>query len=108
MLKTVPDYENTIRSSNTVFSTMICSECGKRLAFESHGSYVIAYCPTKKHYGIEITTAELCGLINHNGLNSLVTPCMPIKVADFEIDNMQTASELPDGFKIEPIEKGEK
>lgn len=107
MLKTVSDYENTIRSSNTVFSTMICSECGKRLAFESNGSYVIAYCPSKEHHSIKITTAELCGLINHNGLNSLVTPCMPIKGVDFEIDNMPTASELPDGFKIEPIEKEE-
>lgn len=47
MLKTVPDYENIIRSSNTVFSTMICSKCGKRLEFESNGSYVIAYFPTK-------------------------------------------------------------
>ena len=27
-------YENAIRSSNTIFSTMVCPECGERLIFE--------------------------------------------------------------------------
>lgn len=105
MPKTDPNYENTIRSSNTVFSTMICPECGKRLVFESHGSYVIAYCPTKEHYSTEITVIELCGIINHNGLNSLITPYVPLKSVDVKTNNDSLEGpEPPEGFKIEPIE----
>lgn len=28
------DHEGLIRSSNTIFSTMVCPECGERLVFE--------------------------------------------------------------------------
>ena len=29
------DFESLIKNSNTIFSTMVCPECGRRLHFES-------------------------------------------------------------------------
>ena len=103
-------YENTIRTSNTVFSTMSCSECGRRLVFESRGSYVVAFCP-EQHISKDIPLRELCTLINNNGINSLVSSYAyvhPTNRNDNEDKDEPDKEELnkgiepPDGFKIEP------
>lgn len=99
------EYEGLIRSSNTIFSTMVCPECGERLVFErvDVSSCFTAYCPTRNHYSTDITFDEMCGILNHNGLNKLVTP-YNFKSVETSKETAQSVDDIPppDGFKIEP------
>lgn len=84
----------SIRNSNTIFSTMVCSKCGKRLSFEVYSTdELIACCPDD--YEAHITLRGLITLLNNNGLNRLVTPPKPVNIPE-ETKNAKTFRRLTD------------
>lgn len=79
------NYEKAIRSSNTIFSTKVCSECGKSIVFRPANNKLLFECGNVKcpNYNKPftriqdrdgITVDELCSLLNNNGINGLVHP----------------------------------
>lgn len=96
-------FENIIRSSNTIFSTMVCPTCGKRLIFDEYSTNeFIAYCPNHNDYKLNITINGLVALLNGNGLNWLVTPAKRSEC----IKDSKKCEDVPppDGLKFEPPE----
>ncbi len=80
------DFESLIKNSNTIFSTMVCPECGRRLHFESvsdddsvdKGIIEIECTNEECLHNIhaflkELNTRELCAILNNNGINSIIT-----------------------------------
>lgn len=80
------DFESLIKNSNTIFSTMVCPECGFRLKFESPSDedsddsrFIWAKCTNTEcmskisSYIEELSTCELCAILNNNGINSIIT-----------------------------------
>lgn len=79
------NYETAIRSSNTIFSTMVCPKCGKPIVFRSAYYKLLFECNNvncseynKPFARVQdsdgITVDELCSLLNNNGINGLVQP----------------------------------
>ena len=66
-----------IRKSNTIFSTMVCPDCGSPLEFEREHDFGMNkdfiganchQCATGKLFTID----SFCDIINENGINCLV------------------------------------
>lgn len=95
-------YEQAIRHSNTIFSTMVCPKCGSRLNFSYQGSDKInVFCPkTESHLYRNMTVPELCAIINTNGLNQFVTPSAASSAPE-SVEKSEAVPPPPDGFKVE-------
>lgn len=74
------DYETIIRSSNTIFSTMVCPECGRPVEFYDCHTAIGMKCSNAKCMALLqsddslISVENLCCLLNNNGMNFLVKP----------------------------------
>lgn len=65
-----------VRKSNTIFSTMVCPECGKPVKFLSDNfnkeNKIHALCDNCGDFDKYYSTNEICCLLNNNGINCLV------------------------------------
>lgn len=43
-------YEQTIRKSDTIFSTMVCPQCGNRLIFKRYQNDIKVHCPKEDYF----------------------------------------------------------
>lgn len=95
----------SIRHSNTIFSTMVCPKCEKRLAFEVYSTDELVACCPDDDYEVHITLRGLITLLNNNGLNQLVTPPKPVNIPVNIPEETKQCEDIspPDGFKVEPM-----
>ena len=79
-----------IKKSNTIFSTMVCPECGKPMKFLSYDSNkenkIYAFCDDCGGFNRYYSTSEICFLLNNNEINCLVR------------DSVETSEKAVNGF----------